>query len=69
MESKYTINQGKYNIKIIFCTLGLDRGLKTLRFKAFQLIKKNRAFLPESIFGHFRSYALKIDIIRDFGHH
>ena len=47
----------------------LDRGLKTLRFKASQLIKKiSRVFTGDGFF-HFRSYALNIGIIRDFGHH
>ena len=48
----------------------MDRGLKTLRFRAFRLIKENlRSFLPESVFGHFRSYALEMGIIRDFDDH
>ena len=43
--------------------------LKHNVLRHFSSLKKFRAFLPESIFGHFRSYALKIGIIRDFGHH
>ena len=43
--------------------------LKHYVLRHLSSLKKFRAFLPESVFGHFRSYALKIGIIRDFGHH
>ena len=42
--------------------------LKHYVLRRFSSLKKIRAFLSESVFGHFRSYALKIGIIRDFGH-
>ena len=69
-KSKYTIKQGKIRQKHdFFHPKFWIEVLKHYVLRHFSSLKKIRAFLPESIFGHFRSYALKIGIIRDFGHH
>ena len=69
-KSKYTIKQRKIRKKHDFAHPRFwIEVLKHYVLRHFSSFKKNRAFLPESVFGHFRSYALKIGIIRDFGHH
>ena len=69
-KSKYTIKQGKIRQKHDFAhPRSWIEVLKHYVLRRFSSLKKFRAFLPESVFGHFRSCALKIGIIRDFGHH
>ena len=69
-KSNYTIKQGKIRQKHDFLhPRSWIEVLKHYALRRFSSFKKIRAFLPESVFGHFRSYALKIGKIRDFGHH
>ena len=69
-KSKYTIKQGKIRKEHDFAHPRFwIEVLKHYVLRHLSSLKKFRAFLPESVFSHFRSYALKIGIIRDFGHH
>ena len=69
-KSNCTIKQGKIRKKHDFAHPRFWIGvLKHYVLRHLSSLKKIRAFLPESVFGHFRSYSLKIGIIRDFGHH
>ena len=68
-KSNYTIKQGKIRHKHDFLhPRSWIEVLKHYVLRRFSSLKKFRAFLPESVFGHFRSYALKTGKIRDFGH-
>ena len=69
-KSRYTRKQGKIRQKHDFLHPRFwIEVLKHYVLMHFSSLKKIRAFLPESVFGHFRSHALKIGIFRDFGHH